>query len=100
MIEWTTRAFFVKAYPEAWWRIIGKTKEQITESYRKAANDLLKEIDRHCDPDRLELDVEGYYSCSFCGSEVANKDDYECCEKSIEEHESGKLALPKGSNEI
>lgn len=91
MIEWTTEKFFVKAYPEAPWRIAGRTKKQITESYRKAANALLKEIDRHCDADSLELDVEGYYSCSFCGSKVADKNDYECCEESVEEHRQSKV---------
>lgn len=89
MINYKIDRMLVKAFVEKPWLTKGKTEKEIRDMQYRKAELLRDEIRRHCDEfEDLEIDNEGHYECSFCGYNSADKDDYECCEDSIAEHES------------
>lgn len=57
------------------------------EYIKKACEALIPEIKRHTDAGYISLESDSHWECEFCGSEMASKDDYGCCDKSEEEHE-------------
>lgn len=94
MIKRIVDNVFVKADAERPYLNMLSRKEGIIvgdenhKSWLRAAKILQEEIKRHCDNHSgLEVDAECHYECSFCGSQVVDKDDYECCDESITEHD-------------
>lgn len=94
MIKCIIDNVFVKAYAEKPSITLRPRTEVIVagdekhQQWLKNAKVLQNEIKRHCDDySDLETDVECHYECSFCGSQVVDKDDYECCNESITERE-------------
>jgi hypothetical protein len=66
--------------------------EDETLKYKEDRIDsVMREIKRHCDDiEWVGQEYETHYECSFCRSEVVSKDDYECCDESIDEHNKTK----------
>ncbi len=78
--EWSVRATAAPSY--------SKDRERRQKEEKRNAESLKKQIERHCDDyEYVQLDCEGHHECTFCGSTVADKTDYQCCEESIAEHD-------------
>ena len=54
--------------------------------FRDAKN-LRQEIKRHCDAHDLDIEIESHWECEFCGSSMADENEYECCGKSVMEYQ-------------
>ncbi len=86
MIKYIVDEVFVKASVDA--RNYGNRSQENYEAQMFSdAKTLMAEIKRHCDYYDLAVSNHGHYKCTFCGYESADKDDYECCDESIDEHE-------------
>lgn len=65
------------------------TEEERIEKMRRYANLVKAEIERHCDDiEYVSIEPNGHYECSFCGYHNVDKDDFECCDYSVEEHKA------------
>jgi len=87
MIKKIVDEMYVKVFVEdpAGW---GKEGEERVKIMQKDLKNLENQIKRHVDCFDIDTDYDSHWECSFCGSLVAAEDDYECCDKSIEEHEA------------
>ena len=66
----------------------GKKGEARLEAMRRDTKILLGEIKRHVDYYDINTDYDSHWECSFCGCAMVAEDDYECCDKSVAEHEA------------
>ena len=57
---------------------------------RKACEQIRESIRRHVDgADTADIEFSTIFLCEFCGDD-SGPDEFECCDKSIEEHEKSK----------
>ena len=91
MIKTIITDIYVRATPSYWPRNWPKLDDKEKLSLCK---DLIKSIERHCDCDSVSFVIERENQCEFCGS-VADPNEYECCDKALQEHEAVSKAEAK-----
>lgn len=89
MINYKIDQWFVRVEPAKSTRIWLSGPKTQEEQDKRTCQDIKESIERHIDDySDVVIDNDGHYECSFCGYTNADKDDYECCEDSIAEHEN------------
>lgn len=83
MIKKTVTRYYVEVIPKS--LIVPPLR---LERQKEECRRIINEIKRHVDGAYASLQYNYEYRCEFCGSKVADEDDYECCEKSVDERES------------